>query len=164
MECVFSYYVFVLIIFQEYVFSLVEKWLQQTNSLALNAHCVSTLCPECTAKYKKHIARKEQFLMTETYLCNYKWIRTTKYPHNMLFLNTYNFHNGGIQDQTYLKFYHSDIVNTQRRIIDRRTRGFVYCASWWKKWEWIRWKPSNIKVSCLLTSDNERYTALHTTL
>ena len=57
-----------------------------------------------------YFTRNKQFLMTETYICNNKWICTTKYPHNVVYSNTYNFHHLGIPDQTYLKYYYSEIV------------------------------------------------------
>jgi len=42
--------------------------------------------------------------------------------------------------------FNSEIVNTQRWIIDGSTKRLFHYAILWKKWERICWKPSHIKV------------------
>ena len=51
MEYVFSHYVLILIIFQEYVLAWYKNDVNK-QIVWLISHCVPTLCPECTAKYK----------------------------------------------------------------------------------------------------------------
>jgi len=76
-----------------------------------------------------YFTRTQQFLTTQTYLCSNKLICTTKYPHNVLFSNTYSFHNVGIPYQIHLKFYNSEFVNIQQWKMYGKTRGFVHYVS-----------------------------------